>query len=439
AAPCVGLISKDDYQRLVERAIDVLRGKTGEVSGILRKQMEEASAALDFERAATLRDKLEALRETMEPQGVRLGRALDRDAIGLHREGERVAIQWLPFRAGRLEGGRTHLFSTDLPDAEVLSTFLTQLYRGESFVPREIYLSTEPNDRDALAAWLASRRDGPVTLAVARAGDAKRAVAMAVENARVALAAKEGAEASAQEALERLRERLGLEVAPSVVDCFDISTLQGRATVASRVRFVDGLPAKDGYRRFKVTSFTGQNDFAAMQEVVGRALRRDVEEQTLPDLVVIDGGKGQLSAALEARDDAGAFEVAIVGLAKDRATSTDASSEHLGERVFVPGRDAPIPLPPRTAECHWMARLRDEAHRFAITYHRKMRGTLTSELDAVAGVGPTRRRALLRAFGSLTALRAASAEEIVERVPGISRTVAEAVAKSLSRGAAADS
>jgi excinuclease ABC subunit C len=435
AAPCVGWISKEDYRRLVDRAIDVLHGKTSEVEEMLEARMKEAAAALEFEKAAALRDRLEALRQTTEPQGVRLGRALDRDAIGIHREGERVAIQWLPFRGGRLEGGEVHLFSTELPDAEVLSSFLTQLYRGDRFVPREIFLSLEPHDVSAIQEWLRGRRGAPVTLAVAKSGDARRAVEMAVENARVALAAKEGAEASAREALERLRERLELPAAPSVIDCFDISTLQGRATVASRVRFVDGLPDKSGYRRFKVTSLTGQDDFGAMKEVVGRALRRDVEEGTLPDLVVIDGGRGQVSSALEARDDAGAFEVGLVGLAKDRAEASDEATIHSGERVFVPGRAEPIALPPRTAECHVLQRIRDEAHRFAITYHRRLRGTLTSELDAVPGIGPARRRKLLRAFGSISALRQATAEEIAAKVPGVPRDIALRVVAALAPSA----
>ncbi|HKE00738.1 MAG TPA: excinuclease ABC subunit UvrC [Planctomycetota bacterium] len=432
-APCVGLISKDDYRALVDRAIDVLRGKTEHVETLLETQMRQAAERLEFERAAAVRDRLDALRQTTEEQGVRLGRALDRDAIGLAREGGRVAIQWLPFRGGRLESGHVHVFSTELPDAEVMSSLLTQLFRGDRFVPREIFLSHAPNDEAAVAQWLSSRRGSPVTLAVPRSGDARRAVELAVENARVALAAKEGAAATAREALERLRERLALPETPSVVDCFDISTLQGRATVASRVRFVDGLPDKSGYRRYKVTSFTGQDDFAAMKEVVGRALRRDVEDDTLPDLVVIDGGKGQLAAALAAKEDSGAFDVAMIALAKDKlAEATDSGAERLGERVFVPGASDAIPLPERTAERHLLERVRDEAHRFAIGYHRKVRGRLTSELDAVAGVGATRRRALLRAFGSLTGLRSATTDQILERLPGFPRELAARVVAALA-------
>lgn len=431
SAPCVGLIAKEDYQALVDRAVDVLRGKTGDVEAILQKKMAEAAAALEFEKAASLRDRLEALRQTTEPQGVRLGRAVDRDVLGLHREGGRVAIQWLPFRGGRLEGGKSHLFTTELPDEEVLGSLLTQIYRGDAFIPRELMLSHEPHDRETIAAWLAERRGSPVLLSVPKSGDAKRAVEMAVENARVALAAKEGAEASALEALEKLRDRLELEEVPSVMDCFDISTLQGRATVASRVRFVDGLPDKSGYRRFKVTTLSGQNDFAAMGEVVGRALRRDLEEGTLPDLVVIDGGKGQLGAALAAREEVGAYEVAMVGLAKDRTDSSDERTAHKGERVFLPGRELPIPLPPRTSECHLMERIRDEAHRFAITYHRRVRNTITSALDEIEGIGPTRRQALLRAFGSLSALREATAEEITHRLPVISAELAARVVDAL--------
>ncbi|MBI3817793.1 MAG: excinuclease ABC subunit UvrC [Planctomycetes bacterium] len=431
SAPCVGLITKNDYQQLVARARDLLEGRTTEVEKLLEERMAAAAARLEFEKAARCRDQLDALRTTTEAQGVRLGRSIDRDIIGLCREGERVAIQWLPFRGGKLEGGKSHLFQTDLPESEVFNSFLTQLYRGDVFIPREIYLSHEPHDRETIAAWLGERRGGTVNLTVAKSGDAKRAVEMAVENAQILLAAREGTAASAQDALVKIQDMLNLDDAPAIIDCFDISTLQGRSTVASRVRFVDGLPAKDGYRRFKITSFSGQNDFAAMREVVARALRHDVEDQTLPDLIVIDGGLGQLNAALEAREESGAFEVSMVSLAKDRIVATDESSAHSGERVFVPGRAEPIPLQPRTAECHLFARIRDEAHRFAITYHRKQRGAITSDLDRIEGVGQKRRRDLLRTFGSMAALRGASAGDIITKIPGFPRELAERVAAAM--------
>lgn len=431
SAPCVGYIQKENYQSLVDRARDLLEGRTGEVEKLLEQKMHAAAANLEFEAAARVRDQLEALRTTTETQGVRLGRAMDRDVIGMARDGGRVALQWLPFRAGRLEGGRVHIFNTDIPDAEVFNSFLTQLYHGDVFIPREIYLSHEPNDREVIAAWLAERRPGIVNLTVAKSGDAKRAVAMAVENASIALRAREGAAASALDALTKIQELLQLDEPPHVMDCFDISTLQGRSTVASRVRFVDGLPAKDGYRRFKITSFSGQNDFAAMREVVARALRADVQDQTLPDLIVIDGGKGQLSAALEAREEIGAFEVSMVGLAKDRIVSSEAATIHSGERLFLPGREEPIPLSPRTAECHLFERIRDEAHRFAITYHRKQRGAITSLLDEIEGMGSKRRSELLKTFGSLKSLEAASAADILQKIPGFPKPLAERVEAKL--------
>jgi excinuclease ABC subunit C len=431
SAPCVQLISEADYRELVDRAVDLLEGRTSAVIPILEARMRDAAANLEYEKAAKLRDHLEALRTTTEAQGVRLGKSLDRDVLGLHRDGERVAIQWLPFRDGKLEGGKSHNFNSELPDAEILGSFLTQFYRGDTFVPREVYVSIEPHDRDAIAHWLSEKRAGPVTLAVPRGGDAKRAVELAKANAKIVLEARDGIVASANEAAEQLREKLHLQRAPGVIDCFDISTLQGRATVASRVRFVGGFPAKDGYRRFKITSFTGQNDFAAMAEVVGRALRRDVEDQTLPDLIVIDGAKGQLSAAVRARDDAGAFEVEIVGLAKDRSIAGDAGTQHSGERVFTPGGDAPIHLPPRSSECHLLTRVRDEAHRFAIQYHRKVRGKITGVLDEIAGLGPKRRRELLRTFGSVSALAGVSADELRAKIPGFPAALAERVVAGL--------
>lgn len=431
SAPCVQLIQKEEYQTLVARARDLLEGRTSEVEKLLEARMREAAANLEFEKAARVRDQLEALRTTTESQGVRLGRAIDRDVVAIHRDGDRVAIQWLPFRGGKLEGGKTHLFTTDLPDPEIFNSFLTQLYHGDVFIPREIYLSHEPHDREVIAAWLEERRGGPVNLAVAKSGEAKRAVAMAIENARVALSAREGAAASAMEAILKIQEKLQMEEPPLVMDCFDISTLQGRSTVASRVRFVDGLPARDGYRRYKITSFSGQNDFAAMREVVTRALRRDVEDQTLPDLIIVDGGKGQLSAALLAREEIGAFEVAMVGLAKDRTESNDDRTLHSGERIFLPGADEPLPLAPRTPECHLFARIRDEAHRFAITFHRKQRESIVSELNAIEGIGNRRRRELLQTFGSVTALRQASMDDILQKIPRFPKELAARVVEKL--------
>lgn len=433
SAPCVGIITKEEYKNHVARAVELLQGKTASVRKLMESRMAEAAAALEFERAARFRDQIEALKTTTEAQGVRLGRAIDRDVIALVREGGRVAIQWLPFRGGQLEGGRCHLFTTNLPDDEVLGSFLSQLYYGDSFVPREIFVNIEPSERAVIAGWLATKREGQVSLAVARAGDARRAVEMAMTNAAAALAAREGAIESARTALQRIAEIIGLEEAPSVIDCFDISTLQGRSTVASRVRFVDGVPAKDGYRRYKITSFAGQNDFAAMREVVSRSLRRDVEEGTLPDLIFIDGGAGQLNAALDAREETGAFEVAMAGVAKDRIVTSDEGAVHKGERLFLPGRDTPVPLPPRTVERHFIERIRDEAHRFAITFHRKQRETIVSELDAVPGIGPTRRRELLHAFGSLAELKTANVDTILQKIPRFPSALAQSVVDHLNR------
>ncbi|MFN0205422.1 MAG: excinuclease ABC subunit UvrC [Planctomycetota bacterium] len=432
SAPCVKLITQENYKALVDRAVDLLQGRTSEVEKLLELKMADAAKNLEFERAARLRDSLQALRTTTETQGVRMGRATDRDVLGLEREGARVTLQFLPFRQGRLECGKLYKFTTDLPDSEIISSLLTQIYYGDAFIPREIYISHEPHDADVLREWLVSRRGGPVQLSVAKSGDAKRAVQMAVENAKAALATRDGEEAAAQDALERIREMLQLEEPPSIMDCFDISTLQGNSTVASRVRFVDGIPEKAGYRRYKITSFAGQNDFAAMHEVVSRSLRRDVEENTLPDLVIIDGGPAQLASALEAREEAGAFDLCMISLAKDRTVSNDTKTEHSGERIFLPNVKDPIPLNPRTAECHLLTKIRDEAHRFAITYHRKQRGKITGQLDQIEGVGPKRRRQLLQTFGSIGEVKNATVTDITTKIPGFPQALAEAVVAALA-------
>jgi excinuclease ABC subunit C len=437
SAPCVGLIAVEDYKKLVDRAVDLLQGRTQEAKKLIEQKMAEAAQNLEFERAARWRDALQALETTTESQGVRLGRSLDRDVFALEREGGRIAMQFLPFRGGRLEGGRIYQFTTDLPDDEVFNSLLTQVYAGDAFVPREIYTSHVPHDAGVLAQWLSKKRGADVHLAVAKSGDAKRAVQIAAENARAALQSTHSVESSLQDALRRMGERVELQEPPSIVDCFDISTLQGRSTVASRVRFVDGVPDRAGYRRYKITSFAGQDDFAAMHEVVLRSLKRDVEESSLPDLVVIDGGLGQLGSALAAREEAGAFDVAIVSLAKDRVQYAGERSAHSGERLFIPGRSEPVLLNPRSSEHHLLTRLRDEAHRFAITFHRKQRESIRSELDAIPGVGPARRRELLSTFGSVERVRSATPEEILQKIRGFPRALAEAVARELSKNAAA--
>jgi len=427
SAPCVGLIGETEYAELVARAARILVGDTDELERDLNGRMQTASDALDYERAAFWRDRLLALRRTVEGQGVRPRDEVARDVLGLARRGDTACVHRLAFRDGRLAESRTHTFRSQLHDAELLHTVITALYAGgRRTSPKELVVPVAPDEVELLSETLGLR------VIVPASGDKQRMLDLAGENARVALA-KLGAESARdEEALAELVELLDLDAGTEVVDCFDVSNLQGTHIVASRVRFRRGHADRAGYRRFKIRSVDGQDDFASMQEAVRRSLARGVQDRDLPDLVVIDGGPQQLARALEARQEAGAFDVPMVGLAKARSERTVRGQRKgaVEERLWLPEATAPIELPRHSAARLLLERIRDEAHRFAITYHRKERGRITSRLDAIDGVGPARRRALLRRFGSVAGVAAASVEQ-VGAVEGISADLARAIVEAL--------
>jgi excinuclease ABC subunit C len=434
SAPCVGLIDAEEYAQLVERAGRVLAGDISELERDLDQRMRTASATEDYEMAAHWRDRLAALRRTVERQGVRSGETVDRDVLGLARAGERALVHRLAFREGRLAESRAHAFKSELDDEELLHNVLTALYAGgRREVPREVVLPAPPADRELLSHVLG---DG-VKLVVPTAGERKRMLELAGDNARVELARREAQRTRDDEAEVALAKLVDLPPTdgsrgPLVVDCFDVSNMQGANVVASRVRVRGGIADRAGYRRFKVRGVKGQDDFASMREVVGRALKRGLEEDDLPDLVVIDGGAQQLASALEAREEVGAWDVAMVSLAKARAERRVRGRvrEATEERVYLRPDAEPIELPRNSAVRHLFERVRDEAHRFAITYHRKERGRITSRLDAIPGVGPAKRKALLKRFGSVAGVAQVSAEELV-LVPGISAELARTIHESL--------
>ena len=432
AAPCVGLIDAAGYADLVAKATRVLSGDIAELQEDLERRMLHASKAREYERAGGWRDRLVALRRTVEGQGVRPKDLIDRDALGLARRGEDALVHRVAFREGSLTESRSHRFRSQLPDEELMHSVLTALYAdGRREVPAEILLPCPPAEHDLLAESLG----GGVKLIVPAGGDRQRMVDLAGENARGELTLRGDEESREEEALSELISILDLDPGTEVIDCFDVSNFQGSNVVASRVRFRRGHADRAGYRRFKVRGVVGQDDFASMKEVVLRSLRRGVREGDLPDLVVIDGGAAQLESALEARTEAGAWEVAMVGLAKARAERKvkgvgKAASE---ERVFLPGALAPIELARHSPARHLLERVRDEAHRFAITYHRKERGRIKSQLDSVPGIGPARRKALLRRFGSVVGVKKASVEELAG-IEGISRELAKALLEHLRDG-----
>jgi excinuclease ABC subunit C len=429
AAPCVGLIGEHAYGELVDRAVRILSGEIAELEGELAARMKAAAAEMEYERAAAWRDRLTALRRTVEGQGVRPRDRVARDVLGLARRGDDAVIHRLSFRDGRLSESRSHTFRSQLPDEELLHGAITALYAsGLRTPPAELVLPCEPEGRALLEAAL----PGGVAIVVPKSGEKKRMLDLATENALTELARREREKSSEESALAELARVLELREPPQVIDCFDISNLQGTNVVASRVRMRAGHADRAGYRRFKVRGVEGQDDFASMREVVLRSLRRGVAEDDLPDLVVIDGGAAQLASALEAREEAGAWDVAMIALAKSRSARSvkGRRTEASQERVFLPGAKEPIELAQHSAARHLLERIRDEAHRFAITYHRKERGKIRSQMDSIPGVGPKKRRALLTKFGSVAGVKAASVEELAA-VDGIGAELANKIREHL--------
>ncbi|MGC7846416.1 excinuclease ABC subunit UvrC [Desulforudis sp. 1088] len=433
-APCAGLADPEQYAGIIRDVCLFLEGKHDELIRELNRKMSEAAADLDFEKAAEYRDQLQAIDQVLARQNIVSTKPEDQDVVALARDGDRGEVLVLEIRNGKLlrQEQMTVRGVRDRSDAEVLAAFLKQYYMEASFVPPEILLAHDLGDeRQVIAEWLTARRGGKVQVRVPRRGRKKELVDMALKNAAL-VQEQMRLERGGDRAVAELAEVLGLPEPPARLEAFDISNIQGHQTVGSMVVFENGKPNPAAYRRFKVRSVEGPNDFAAMGEVVGRRFARAVDEQQLvntgqmksreakflplPSLVLIDGGKGQLNAAVEVMRSLGFGHIPVYGLAKEE------------EELFTPGNPDPLPVPKDSRAQYLLQHLRDEAHRFAVTYHRRERTKqgLRSFLDEVEGIGPARRRALLKAFPSLEAIKQAGVDELAA-VPGMNRKVAEAV------------
>ena len=434
-APCVGRIAAEDYARRVEEVVLFLDGRSDELLLRLGRRMQRAAEALDFETAAGLRDQIAAIRATLERQDVVSGRAEDQDVLGLHRDGDRLTIFVLGIRGGVVRSGESfHFTGQEFPSAELLGSFVAQFYGGGREVPREVLLPMAAEETDVLTERLSEIAGRKVGLRVPRRGHGRKLWSMASRNARHAFEAEHSGRAERQALLSSLRDRLRLARPPRRIECFDISHLGGELTVGSRAVLLDGEPCKSEYRHYRCREAAGGDDYGAMSEVLARRFRDAAPgDEGLPDLLVIDGGKGQLNAALQILAEQGlrgAFDV--VGLAK--AGREDAAGKARPDRVFRPEVKDPLAITPRRPELRPLQHARDEAHRFGIAYSRKLhrKGHQGSVLDQIPGIGPARRRALLRHFGSLKALRKAGAAEIAE-VRGIGPTAAAAIRAYLDR------
>ncbi|MBP8128866.1 MAG: excinuclease ABC subunit UvrC [Candidatus Hydrogenedentes bacterium] len=437
-APCVALIDAPGYQEIVAQVILALEGRSDELERELRRKIEEHAAKLEFEQAAVLRDRLLALRKTLERQrAVAVPGAEDRDVVGLYNEGRYAEIQVLFYRGGRLLGGRAFSFErTEMPLDELLASFLLQYYAETPVVPAEVLIPLPIEDADTLAEVLREQRGARAAILCPRRGEKRALVELAERNARSNFEEKRLAEKAARDALEQVQQAFRLSRPPLRIECFDISTIQGDKTVASMVVFDHGRPNKQRYRRFSIRTVAGQDDFAAMREVLLRRYRKAIQEDELPDLVLIDGGKGQLGVAHAALKDLGIEDVPVVSIAKARALEEGGRSP---ERFFVPGRVNPV-IPPQSGPVvRLLARVRDEAHRFAITFHRARRkkAALATALTGVPGVGAKRARTLLNRLGSVARIRAAAVETIAA-LPGFGPALAQSVLSHLQAGAGPD-
>jgi len=428
-APCVGLCDEATYRELLDEVELFLRGRNQELAERLRARMAEAAARREYELAARFRDQLAAVEKTIERQVVASGQKAERDVFGFHKEGDRMVVQALLVRKGKLEDVPTYTFETKGLDAEAaFGEFLKQFYGRNRFIPKEVLVPVELADAAPLAEWLSERRGNKVAIVVPKRGDKARLVEMAMRNAQSSFRAAHASERDRRRVLEGLQAALGLKNLPVAMECFDISNIAGREAVAAMVRFENGVPRKSRYRRYKIKTVEGSDDYAMMREVLSRRLRRGLDEGDLPNLIVVDGGKGQLAVACQVAAELGVEGVDLAALAKGRSRRKTTAPDATPEQVFVPGRSEPIVLGADSAELHLLDRLRDEAHRFAITYHRKLRRQpyRGSVLDRVPGVGPARKKALIAHFGSVRAIRSASVEELAQ-VPGISRKQAQAI------------
>jgi len=452
-APCIGAINNADYRQIVDQMIGFLDGKSDKVLHELRQQMLDAAEKLEFERAADLRDRVRAAERVVTQQQIVYSSISDEDIVGVHHEGPYSCVQVFLIRGGRLIA-REHFVlegQGEESEEEIVWAFVVQYYSRSSDIPDEVVLPDELEDMESIRVWLSDRRRElgtfrrKVRVAAPRTGEKRKVVELATTNAREVLANLQqqwlADEARTTGAVVELQELLDLPQLPNRIECYDISHVQGTNQVGSMVVFENGQPRRSAYRRFKIKHELGNNDFLSMQEVVGRRFRRALAGQLrrtpeagawddapsedgadepeakwaeMPELVIIDGGKGQLNAALEVLDGMEITELPVVGLAKEN------------EEIFVRDRATgrakmdPVILPRTSQAMYLVQRIRDEAHRFAITYHRQVRGRtgLRSALDEVQGIGPKRKRELLRRFGSVRGIRSATLEELAA-VPGM--------------------
>ena len=426
-APCIGNQTQADYHRIVKQVRMFLEGRDTELLDGLRGEMQAAADREDFEEAARLRDRIVKIDRMLERQRITQTSGIDQDVIGIARQGAAVDLQMLFVRGGLLIGRKDFFWSDggDTADEELVRSAIEQFYNKDGLPPKELLIPIKLEDTPLIEAWLSEKKGESVRVVTPERGTKHQLLRLAEENAGAAVADHLRDQEIERQAVDELKRLLRLERAPRRIEGFDISNTMGNQSVASMVVWEDGQIKKSDYRKFRIKTVEGANDFASMQEVVVRRYQ-DVQELPLPDLIMIDGGLGQLAAAVEGLRQVGRIGLPVIGLAKARGEKE--------ERVFVPGRKNPIVLSPSSPATHVLQRIRDEAHRFAITYHRKLRGKalVASQLDSIIGIGEIRRNRLLKTFGNLDRIAEATNEQL--RDAGLDAKTVEALRKELPSG-----
>ncbi len=434
-APCVKRVDGESYRRIAAEATAFMEGREKSLLAGLRQRMDAEAEDLNFEKAAELRDRIAAIGATLERQRVASLSSRDQDVFGLHREKDLTQVVALFVRGGRIVGRKSFpLLKVGGDTRTILSSLVQQCYDAGAHVPDEVVIPHALEDQAVMAEWLTDRKGGKASIVVSRRGQGRGLLEMARRNAESVFRTERLQREDPEEALPALAEKLSLKNFPRRIECFDISNLGGSHAVGSMVVFLAGRPLRSGYRRFRIRTVAGADDYGMMYEVLSRRCRR---KENLPDLIVVDGGKGQLGVALSVLRDLGITGVDAIGLAKERSGEiprrfgrrterpAEKAIEKDRDRVYLPGRKDPVFLHRWPAVGFLLARIRDEAHRFAVAYHRSVRERqdLRSLLDDIPGVGPAKKRALLAAFGDLDGVRAASAAEL-QKAPGIGAALA---------------
>ncbi len=436
--PCCEEVDPAEYREVVHQVRMFLTGKNRDLLENLKKKMDEESEKLHFEAAAKIRDQITHIERVIEKQKIVSQDFLDQDVIGFHLQDHKIIVYPLFIRAGRLMGGKGFVLpSTGLLDKEVLSSFLFQYYREGKFIPEQILIPVEIPEQEFVEKWLTELKGKRVRISVPMKGDKKGLLEMACENAERFLLAEDELGKNREQLLQTLKGKLHLKKVPRRIEAFDISNLQGGNAVGSMVVFEDGESNKERYRRFKIKTVEGADDYGMMYEVLLRRYQKAVEEDDLPDLVLLDGGKGQLNIAQEVFKELKVAEVDLLSLAKERPVEKSRFSRFRKseEKVFHPHIKEPIILGRRSALLHLLDRIRDEAHRFAITYHKKVRGreAIRSELGEIPGIGRVRQKELLKFFGTVERIKEATEEELA-KAPKMNRKTAQMIYQFYHKG-----